>query len=292
MTEEREKCEEERMTIKKTIKMQGSISGVIATGSYENLRPGFLIEETIEDCLLTDEQIISRTKEIYNAVSKMLEQAETKATIERIEREKTGIRFYVHPETGITVPSVTSVIGWDADFFVSPEDLQQYASQSQICHAQVAEYINTGKWKEPKEISDIWADIVIVTKGSLKLPIESGYFPSFLEKYKIKDMANGMVVYLEDTAGTFDFEGIPDFADAEKIPSIFDVKRTPDRLKDGKQVSAYCKAKGYKQGIIVPLNDKTNQKFSKPIIYNEKDLEGFFKLFRKDRENFRKRYGV
>ena len=40
--------------MKTTIKMQGGIAGVIATGSYENLRPSFLIEETIEDCILRD----------------------------------------------------------------------------------------------------------------------------------------------------------------------------------------------------------------------------------------------
>jgi len=277
--------------MKKTIKMQGGITGVLSTGSYENLRPSFLIEETIEDCNFTDEQIFTRTQALYDESFRMMKEAETKATVERIEREKTGIRFYVHP-TGITVPSVTSVINWDADFFVPPHELQQYASQGQICHTQVENYIKTGKWVEPKEIQDIWADIVIVSKGSLHLPLESGYFPAFLEKHPIKELKNGHQVFLPNTAGTFDFEGVPDFKDALQIPTVFDVKRTPDRIKDGKQLSAYCKAKGLTQGIIVPLNDKTVQKFSKPIIYNEKALEGFFKMFTVDRENFRKRYGI
>lgn len=278
--------------MKRTIKMQGGIAGVIATGSYENLRPSFLIEETVEDCDFTNEQIINRTKELYDQTFSLMKEAETKSIIERIEREKAGIRFHVHPETNATIPSVTSVINWNADFFVPPHELQQYASQGTICHAQVAHYIETAKWVEPKEIQDIWADIVIVTKGNLHLPIESGYFPSFLTKFPIKDMKNGHRVFLADTAGTFDFEGIPDFADALPIPSVFDVKRTPDKVKDGKQLAAYCRAKGVTQGIIVPLNSKTAQKFSKPIIYNEKALEGFFKMFTIDRENFKKRYGI
>lgn len=277
---------------KRTIKMSGGISGVIATGSYENLRPNFLIEETIEDCSLTDEEIIARTQTLYDESFRMMKEAETKATVERIEREKAGIRFYTHPETGLTVPSVTSVIGWDADFFVSAQDLQEYASQSNIVHAQVEHFIQTGVWVEPKEISDIWADIVIVTKGNLKLSLESGYFPSFLKKFPINNMKNGHKVFLTDTAGTFDFEGIPDFKDALPILSVCDVKRTPDKIKDGKQLAAYCKAKGVTQGLIVPLNDKTEQKFSKPIVYDEKSLEGYFKMFQKDRENFRKRYGI
>lgn len=283
--------------MKKTIRMCGGITGVIATGSYENLRPNFLIEETVEYSpidtdFVSDEMIVNRTKELYQKCFSMMKEAETKATVERIEREKADIRFYVHPETFATVPSVTSVINWDADFFVPAHELQQYASQSQIVHAQVEQFILTGKWLEPKEISDIWADIVIVTKGSLQLALETGYFPAFLEKYPVKDLKNGHKVFLPDTAGTFDFEGIPDFAEAEKIPTVFDVKRTPDKVKDGKQLAAYCKAKKITQGIIVPLNDKTAQKFSKPIVYKEKDLEGYFKLFAKDRSDFRKRYSI
>jgi hypothetical protein len=272
--------------------MQGGIAGVLSTGSYENLRPSFLIEETIEDCLLTDEQVFARTQVLYDESFRMMKEAETKAVIERIEREKAGIRFYVHPESGVTIPSVTSVINWDADFFVPPHELQQYASQSQIVHAQVEHFIETGKWEEPKTLTDIWADIVIVSKGSLHLPVESGFFPAFLKKYPVNNMTNGHKVFLPDVAGTFDFEGIPDFPDALKIPTVFDVKRTPDRIKDGKQLSAYCKAKNLTQGIIVPLNAKTEQKFSKPVIYSEAALDGFFKMFQKDRENFKKRYGI
>ena len=278
--------------MKRTIKMSGGISGVLSTGSYENLRPNFMIEETIEDCILTDAEIVARTQSLYDESFRMMKEAETKAIVERIEREKAGIKFYTHPETGATVPSITSVINWDADFFVSPQDLQQYASQSSIVHAQVEHFIETGDWVAPKEISDVWADIVIVTKGALCLSLESGFFPASLKKFPIKDLRNGHKVFLSDTAGTFDFSGIPDFKDALPIPSVFDVKRTRDKVKDGKQLAAYCKAKGVTQGIIVPLNDKTAQKFSKPFIYDEKSLDGFFKMFTIDRNNFKKRYGI
>ncbi len=172
--------------------------------------------------------------------------------------------------------------------------MQQTASQSNIVHAKVAHFIDTGKWVEAKELSDIWTDILLVTKGDLKLELETGDFPKFLEKYPIEGMINGQRLFnIENLyCGKLDFTGTPQFKDAKVTETVFDVKRTPDKIKDGTQISAYCKLAGYKQGIIVPLNSKTEQGFSKPIIYNEKALEGFFKMFLEKRKAFKQRYGI
>uniref|UniRef100_A0A6M3J4X9 Uncharacterized protein n=1 Tax=viral metagenome TaxID=1070528 RepID=A0A6M3J4X9_9ZZZZ len=280
--------------MKRTIKIQASVQGVISTGSYQNLRPGYLIEETIEECDYDQDLIVAQTKDLYEKCYGLLREAEQKAIAERIQRERADLRFRLSPTSGKELPSVTSIINFDADFFVSAEDLTQYASQGQICHARVAEYIRSGKWVEPKTIDSIWTDIVIITKGSLKLSLDSGDFPAFLEKYPISDMKNGEVIYNEEHgySGELDFIGIPKFKDALEIPTVFDVKRTVDKIKGGMQVAAYSKAKGIKQAILIPLNNKTDQGYSKPTVFNEQQLEGYWKMFLSKREEFKKRYSI
>lgn len=284
--------------MKRKIIISGSVSGTIATGSFQNLKPSFTWEEEYEigenELALTDNHIQARRKELYEMSFSLLKEAENKALIERIERERADLRFVASPTTGKMLPSVTSIRDYDADFFVSAEELRQYASQSNIVHAKVAEYIKTGKWADVKALSDIWSDILIVTKGSLKLPIETGDFPGFLKKYPIENMVNGMRGFDDkhEYCGEPDFFGIPQFKEAKQIMSTLDVKRTPSKVKDGIQLAAYCKLSDTKQGIVVPLNDKTVAQFSKPILYNEKELEGYFKMFLQKRKEFKKRYGI
>ena len=79
---------------------------------------------------------------------------------------------------------------------------------------------------------------------------------------------------------------------SEKVITVFDVKRTPDKVKNGMQLAAYCKALGYRQEVVVPLNNKTEQKFSKPVVYDEQSLSGYYKMFMQKRKSFTKRYGL
>lgn len=279
------------------IKVGASYTGVISRGSYENSRPFFSAEleyDVTDSSLPITEEINKVQKDLQAICYNNFKACEDQAVVERINKERQDIRFYTNPE-GIKVPSVTSIIGFDADMFCSTEELAQYASQSSLCHAQVEEYIKDGIWKEPKEIAKCWADLVVVKKGSLQLETEGWSFPDFLKKYPIKEMKNAFPSFNDQFkyAGTPDFIGIPDFEGADKVPTLFDVKRTADNLKNFKQLSAYAKMKGYediKQICIVVLNNKTQQGFSKPKV--EKNFEGYFNLFCEDRENFRKRFGV
>jgi len=279
--------------MKKTIKITGGISGVIATGSFQNLRPTFSWEETIEDCEMTDIEITERIKELYGKSFAMLKEAEQKAIVERIQRERQDLRIILS-DKGNLLPSVTSIIGYDADFFVSPEELTQYASQGNIIHSKVTHFINTKEWVLAKALQDVWTDIVILTKGNLKLEVDIGDFPEFLKKYPISGMTVGTRFMYDDEGycGTPDFIGIPDFKEALKIPTMFDVKRTPDVIKNGMQLAAYCKYYKLKQAIVVPLNDKTAQNFSKPVIYDEKKLEGYFQMFKNKQKEFKQRYSI
>jgi len=284
--------------MKRTIRISGSVSGTIATGSFQNLKPTFTWEEEIEmDATetLDDDKIQKRRQFLYDMSFSLLKQAEDRAIIERINREREDLRFVTNPKTKKVSPSTTSVINFDSDFYCSPEDLQQYASQSNVTHARVTQYIKTGIWVPPESLEDIWADILILKKGSLALSLDAGNFPAFLEKYSIDNMkiVERMFDEKEDSYnGEFDFTGIPHWKGAEEIPTVFDVKRSKEKIKNGMQLAAYCKLAGYKQGIIVPLNSKTEQGHSRPVVYNEKQLEGYYKIFLQKRKDFKKRYGV
>ena len=277
--------------MKRTLKIGAGFEAVIPTGSYQNQRPSFYIEETFETETMTDEELFQRQKTLQEKIYDNFKQAEQKAIVERIEKERSDFRFYTSP-SGKSLPSVTSIINYDADFFISPEELRQYSSIGNIIHGQVYEFIKTGKWKEPKEIESLWTDILIVKKGSLQLDWDSVSFTGFLEKYPIANKKNAEAIFndVDEYAGTPDFYGVPQFKEAKEIYTVFDVKRTPDRHKNFMQMAAYAKPNNIKQMVIVPLSDKTQQGFSKPIV--SEDVEGFYQMFLQKRKEFKKRYGA
>ena len=277
----------------KKIKIYAGISGVIPNGSYQNLKPSLLREEEIPDCHMTDEEIEGRQKELYAKCYRQFADIEVQAVVDRIKKERQDFRFVKSP-SGKMLPSVTSIINYDADFFVSDDELKQYASQGNVIDARVKHYIKTGEWIDPAKLQDIWTDLVILRKGSLKLGVDVGDFPSFLKKYPIDGMAVCVRFFNEEHeyTGEGDFVGIPRIKDVKEIPTVFDVKRTPDTHKNGMQLAAYCKGYGIEQGIIVPLNGKTQQGYSKPVIYNKEKLEGYFKMFLRKRKDFFKRYSI
>ncbi len=281
------------------IKVSSGFTGVISTGNFQNARPSYNAEVEYDFDIgrtepATPEQIQEEIKKVQQDLQKIcyanFKQDEQTQTIERINRERKDIRFY----DGF--PSVTSIIGWDADFFVSPEDLAQYASQGNLTHAQVAHFIKTGKWVEPKEIEGTWADIVILKKGKLQLPLGGWGFQAFLKAYPLEKMVNGEVV----RSTKHKFAGLPDVPCMYKEKkTLADVKRTANKLKNFKQMSAYILAdeengaSPYEQMMIIPLNSKTKQGFSKPIICEGRDkIKQYQNMFLRDRENFKKRFGV
>lgn len=281
------------------IKIGSSYSGKIATGSYENASPFFSAEIQYElDANFVDKAtlalIAKEQQQLQEIAFQNFKQAESKAIIEKIQKERVDFRWYTDPEIG-TIPSVTSIIGFDSDFGIPPGELQQYASQSQICHAQVAHFIKTGQWVSPDILGEIWADLFILKKGSLMLEAGGWDFPAFLQKYPITDMRNGVAVINKEKryGGTPDFYGTPDFKEAKKVKSICDVKRTVDKVKAFMQMAAYAKCPGneeIEQMIIVPLNNKTEQGFSKPVISCE--IDKYNEMFLRKRSDFEKVYGV
>jgi hypothetical protein len=117
------------------INVSTGFSGVIATGSYQNARPSYnaSMEYEIDDML--PEQVSEHIKKAQVQLQAVcygnFKKDEEQQIIDRIARERADIRFYDG------YPSVTSIINWDADMYIPPHELQQYASQSNLVHAQV-----------------------------------------------------------------------------------------------------------------------------------------------------------
>jgi len=268
------------------IKLTSGFTGVISTGSYENTRPDFRaeIEYEAED----KSGIGDALDELQELCRDRFKAVEAKLIAERIQKEREDIRFYG------SYPSVTSIINWDADFFVSPVDLAQYAAQGNLIDAQAKHFILTGEWKHASEVEGTWGDIVVCKKGSLHLPVEGWDFPAFLEKHPLEDMKVGGPVISHEHK----FGGTPDIRVCYYggLKTLADIKRTPDKLKHFKQTAAYIMAEEemgespYEQMMLIPLNDKTQQGWSKPMVSTE--IDQFKKAFLKDRETFKRRFGV
>lgn len=268
------------------IKISSSFTGVINRGSYENSRPGFAVEVEFE----TDDpvDVSQRQKELQKICYDNFKICESQAIIERIQKERVDIRFYGD------YPSVSSIVNWDADMFLPPEKLQQYASLGNLFHAQAAHFLKTGEWKKAEDIEGTWSDLVIVRKGDLKLEVGGWDFPSFLKKYPVEKMEAGE----PKTSHKHKIGGTPDvrkcFYQGKK--TLADFKRTPDKLKNFKQIAGYVLLEEdngeepYEQLMIIPANDKTEQGFSKPIVTTE--VQQYKTMFLKDREAFRKRFGA
>ena len=271
------------------ITVEAKFEGVLPTGSYANMRPGFMARETfqVDDSIakeVRDDMISCRHQELQAICFENFQMEANKAKVMKIKEDLKGFRFY--QVDGEDYPGVTSILGYDST--VSEEDLKQYSAQGTINHARVADYIKTGVWKAPKEIEGIGAELFILKQGGLQLDSDACDFPAFLKKYPIEKLENGQVLVnrTHKYAGTNDGLGV-----YNGLRTLFDVKRTPDKVKNFMQMSAYANClEGIEQLMIIPLNDSTEQKFSKPIVTAE--VSKYFDMFLWKRKEFRKVYGI
>jgi hypothetical protein len=280
--------------MKRKLTISASFQGVLPTGAYANMRPGFSAEEEFEfedndnGNVVINDIISIRQQELQAICFENFRTEADKARIMKIREDRKDFRFYTLPD-GSEVPSVTSILNYDTDFLVPEDELKQYASQGNIIHAQVAEFIKTGSWKLPQEIEGLTPDLFILKSGSLKLSLDGWDFQAFLKKHPMEKLENGDTIINEKER----YGGLPDgYSLFNGIPSIFDIKRTPEKTKNFMQMAAYAKSSNRKIGqmIIIPLNDKTEQGFSKPIIST--DIDKYYELFLYKRQAFRKVYGI
>ena len=265
------------------IEITASFTGTISTGEFENEKPLFSLKETSD--LEKTELIEARQQQLYNVCRGLFNQAQQESIIKKIENLRKDLRFYDG------YPSVTSITGWDSDFYVSADDLIQYASRGSILHKLCEIYAKEKVWRNPKDVPECYPDLVILKKGSLQLTWDDVDFVGFLEKYPIEFINTETVVRNDEYkyAGRYDAKG-----KYEKKVTLIDYKSgTVDEVKCMKQLTAYWHTPentDVEQVIIVHLNNKTKQGFSKPIICNDK--EKYWSLFLQDRENLKKRFQI
>ena len=282
------------------MKITTQFTGVISTGEYENERPLFALEEEYSG---TDMEIQMRQEFLYKTCRALFDKVQKESVVRRLEKMRKDLRFY--PRNGEQYPSVTSIIGWDDDFFVSEEDLLQYAAQGEINHLKLSYFIDKKKWFEAKEIPEAHFHMVVLKKGSLNLPPDSGNLPAFLEKYPIDFIDSEIVVYNDEKkyAGRRDAYGNLvinkewEKLDAKPVPTLFDLKRTASDKKNFKQLAAYAKASPEKieQLVVIPISDGCKSKpikqgFSKPLV--TQNIDAYYKMFLQDREEFKKRFNI
>jgi hypothetical protein len=291
--------------MKRKIKIEASFTGVISTGAYENEKPFFAVSEEWDDEIgaITDEAIFSRQEILQRMCYQQFKRQEEIAITERIAKEYKNIRFY-DCGNGVKIPSVTSIIGWDEDFFMPPEALAQYSARGEIIHKQVEVFLKTNKWENPDNLPEIYPALVTLKNGSLKLTVEDVNFPDFYEKYpfKVIDLEKTVINNEIRYAGRLDIKCIIESKNPGEwkkiadilfdVPTILDVKSgTIAKTKAFKQQTAYAKCEpDVKQLGLIHLNNETKQGYSKPIIEN--DLNKYWSLFLDDREKFKKRFGV
>lgn len=278
------------MSDETVIEIAAGFEGVVPTAPYANARPSFFAKIILKNGSMNLDEIAQRQRELFSKVYGNFKEEEQKLIVERIERERKDFRFYFCAKCQLQHPSVTSIIGFDADFFQEIDALRQYQAQGNLIDAQTKHFIKTGKWVEPKDIDGTWTDLLILKQGSEGLAVQGWDFPAFLKKYPLENMSaydTPILNHQDQYAGTPDFTAV-----FEGRKTICDIKRTADKVKNFMQMAAYAKCEGMQveQMMIVILNDKTEQGFSKPIISSE--IDQYYQLFLEKRKSFKKRYGI
>jgi hypothetical protein len=276
--------------LKHSYEITAAFNGVISTGEFQNEKPFFSIKEIIEtDIELTEQELRDRQGYLFKLCREQFKLSEQNSLAERVQKEREDIRLY--PFSGTHYPSVTSVINWDIDFFTDKLKLAQYGARGSIIHKQIENYITTKKWKDAKDIPECYPDLVILNQGDLKLNYNDIDFVAFLEKYPIEFIWTEQVVVNEQYkyAGRADIKGKLD----GKV-SLFDIKTGVfDEYRHWQQLTAYKHTKGnddVEQLVVIPLDGKTQQGYSKPKILT--DMNKYWSLFLDNREKFRKRFSI
>lgn len=269
-------------------------SGVIAKAAYENLRPSYSFTAQLDK----NDDVEEVLKHLKGIVDNQFELDEYTAKVSLIEKQFANLRLY--PVNGFKYPSVTSVLGWDKDWYISEGELSQYGAMGTIIHKvfedAILEYQLTGEivWKEPEEFPELQKEISMVRGGSLKLDWNEYSYKKFGELFipklgKIEAMEKVVINDEIKVGGTLDL-----IAPWEEKLSIIDFKTGyygwPQLAFYGNTWSVLNK-KNIEQMVIFPIG-KTKNKcgYEKPKINT--DIAGEWKEMLKARETFKLRFGI
>ena len=259
-----------------------SRSGVIPVAAYENLRPGYSM--TVEP--LNGASVESIIADCNAFLSRMFDAESNRAKADLIDKQYSNIRFY--EKNGKKYPSVTSIIGWDKEWRVTEDELNQYASRGIVIEYLIEQFIKTGEWIDPTGVPSLREDVSVLMSGSLMMTWEQGSYKSFMATYNdeiIVEKFQGEVYNEENLyAGRYDILG-----DFDGIRSIMDIKSGG---WDFRQLAAYAMCEqDVKQLVILPVGPTDNKcGYKKPVICDTVGKE--FEEFLKARAKFKRRFGI
>lgn len=278
------------------ITVKSEFSGVVPTASYSNFRPGFSAEETFDfegtkdelDILISDRQ-----NELHLLCYQNFQMVAEKARIEKVKGDLKNFRFY--EKDSVQYPSVTSFLNYDKEFFVSDEELKQYAAQGSIIDWEVRNFVETGVWVESKDVPELAADRWIIKSGKLQLALTGWDFQGFLKKYPITNMKSVKEPVFNEQ---FRYAGTPDIiGEYNGLPTLVSIKRTKNELDNFVQDSCYAKCEGMahiKQIMVVPLKSEQDGGnlcgYGKPSVTT--DIDRYFEIAKYKRNEFKKVYNL
>lgn len=263
--------------------IKASLSGVIPIASYENLKPYYEISAELEDGDNVDESM----KALRKIMRWHFEQEGNNAKADLIEKQYSGVRFY--EKDGKKYPSVTSILGWNVDWKISEDELQQYGARGTIVHKIIEEFLAKGEWIDPLNAPELANEVATVTAGSLALSWVDCSYKAALEAIKgdIKVISQEQEVFNDEHlyAGRCDLVAM-----YKGKKSIIDFKS--GTTTDMRQLAGYAAClDGIEQLVIVPVGPNDNKSgIKKPIIST--DITAEFKKFLYARAAFRERFGI
>ncbi len=264
--------------------ISASLSGVIPIASYENLRPAYNITAEVD----ANEDVDACFSHLKGVLRQHFEQEVNRAKTDLISKQYANIRFY--EVGGKNYPSVTSILGWNIDWKISEDELQQYASRGTIIHKLIELYLKEKKWHDPIDIPELETDVGILMSGSLNLTWKTCSYQKALENIidDIEVIATEKVVYNEANlyAGTLDL--LYKRKSTSKL-GIGDYKTGNGNMP---QLAGYSAClPNIEELMVVPVGVSDNKcGFKKPIICN--DIQKEFKKFLYARAKFRERFGI
>lgn len=275
-----------------TVDITISVTGKIPRRNFENFSPFFSIKEIYKEPI-TDEQRIRRQEILYKQGEKYFNTIRDAIKIEELQETFKNLRFTLNPATGKKYPHVTDILYWDAEFYISPEELTQYGARGSAVHAMIDHWILTKEWTL-KVINK--RDSILLAAGSLALSntLDNINFLGFMEKHG-KDCEFGDGEFRAFNEEHF-YCGQPDrLGKYQGVPAVFDWKCREAKDDDFKQMAAYLKLddprlKDITRMVIVPLNPANKSGFGKPVVSDEP--EKYFNLFLRDRADFKDKFGL
>lgn len=280
-------------------------TGKIPRRLFENYSPYFALTEIYKE-QITDQARSLRQETLYKQVEKIFNRIREEIKIEELQETFKNLRFTLNQDDGKRYPHVTDILYWDADFYISPEELTQYGARGSAIHAMIDNWLHYNGRPvplTPRAPELAWSknaiskrDAIILKTGTKRLwdTLDDINFLGFIEKHG-KDCEFGEGEFRAFNKEHFYCGQLDRIGKYKGVPAMFDWKCRQAKDDDFKQMAAYInlddpRLKGLQRMVVIPLNPDNKSGFGNPVVSDEP--EKYFNLFLKDRHEYRDKFGI